>query len=128
MTADRFLLNRPGLELTVTERRLIEDAVVEIREVEPRKTIIEAGRRVEISTILVEGILSRYIDDRRGLRQLVAVQVPGEFVDLHAYPMKQLDHSIGTLTAAKIAIVPHIALQEYWSLGQRWLGSSGSRH
>jgi CRP-like cAMP-binding protein len=98
--------------LTAEERILLEGAILEFREIEARRTIIEAGQRVDISTILVDGMLSRYIDDRKGLRQLVAVHVPGEFVDLHAYPMRHLDHSVATLTPAVIAVVPHTALKE----------------
>ncbi len=56
------------------------------------------------STLLLEGFMSRYIDDRNGLRQLVAVHVPGDFVDLHAYPLKVLDHDVATITAATVAI------------------------
>ncbi|BBD97143.1 Crp/Fnr family transcriptional regulator [Sphingobium amiense] len=73
----------------------------------PRTTIVRAGDTLHQSTLLIEGILSRYIDDRNGLRQLVAVHVPGDFVDLHGYPLRTLDHDIGTMTAAKVAVVPH---------------------
>jgi len=62
------------------------------------------------SILLIEGIMSRHIDDRDGLRQLVAVHVPGDFVDLHGFPLKVLDHGVGTMTAATVAIVPHNAL------------------
>ncbi|MFC3443998.1 Crp/Fnr family transcriptional regulator [Sphingobium rhizovicinum] len=112
MFLDRFLANRRGVDLTNEERSLLEGAISEIRSVEPRRTLIEAGEKVCASTYLLEGILSRFIDDKKGLRQLVAVHVPGEFVDLHAYPMRELDHSVGTLTAATVAIVPHSALEK----------------
>jgi CRP-like cAMP-binding protein len=112
MFMDRLLLNRRGVELMPDERALLENAISEVRSVEPRRTIVEAGEEVSVSTFLIEGILSRFIDDKKGLRQLVAVQLPGEFVDLHAYPMRELDHAIGSLTAATVAIVPHSALKE----------------
>lgn len=112
MFLDRPLANRRGVSLTAEERALLEGAVSEVRTVEPRRTIIEAGEFVSASTYLIEGVLSRFIDDRKGLRQLVAIHVPGEFVDLHAYPMRELDHSIGSLTAATVAIVPHSTLKE----------------
>ena len=111
MFFDRFLTNRRGVDLTAEERRLLEQAVAEVRTLESRVTMTEQGQTVHVSTLLVEGLMSRYIDDRKGLRQLVAVHVPGEFVDLHAYPMQRLDHSIGALTGAKVAIVRHDALQ-----------------
>ncbi len=111
MFMDRLLANRRGVALTADERALLEGAISEIRTLDGRSTLVEVGRLVEVSTYLLEGVMSRYIDDRKGLRQLVAIHVPGEFVDLHAYPMRKLDHSIGTLTAATVAIVPHASLK-----------------
>ena len=112
MFTDRFLANRRGVALLAEERALLESAISEIRTLEPRTTLVRAGEAIGISTLLVEGMMSRYIDDHKGLRQLVAVHVAGEFVDLHAYPMHRLDHSIGTLTAATVAIMPHDAMHE----------------
>jgi len=109
---ERFLRNRRGIDLTLDEREVLESAILEVRSLEARQTVIEAFCEVDISTILIDGLMSRYIDDRRGMRQLVAVHVPGEFVDLHAYPMKQLDHSVGTLTPVQVGIVPHARLKE----------------
>lgn len=112
MFLDRLLANRRGVQLEPEERALLEGGISEVRTIEPRRTIIEAGERVSVSTYLIEGIVSRYIDDKKGLRQLVAVHVPGEFIDLHAYPMRELDHSIGSLTAATVAIIPHDTLKD----------------
>lgn len=111
MFMNRLLAHRRGVELKPEERRALEDAISEVRTLEPRRTIVEPGDRLTTSTLLLEGFMSRYIDDQKGLRQLVSVHVPGEFVDLHAYPMLRLDHAIGTLTAATVAIVPHAALR-----------------
>jgi CRP-like cAMP-binding protein len=106
----RFLRNRRGVSLTDGDRAALEASVREIRSVEPRTILVRAGEEPQNSTFLIEGFLSRYIDDRKGLRQLVAVHVPGEFVDLHGYPMRDLDHSIESMTHATIAVVPHKAL------------------
>lgn len=107
---DRFLKDRRGVSLDDSERRRLERAVTDVRNVGARQTIIRAGERLHSSTMLVEGIMCRYIDDRDGHRQLVAVHVPGDFVDLHAYPLKTLDHDLATLTPARIAVVPHSEL------------------
>lgn len=64
------------------------------------------------STLLLEGAVCRFVDDKNGLRRLVSVHVPGDFVDLHAYPLKRLDHNVGTMTAASVAIVPHSELDD----------------
>jgi CRP-like cAMP-binding protein len=112
MLLERFLANRRGVSLTNEERQLLENAVSKVRTFDPRETVVEAGQKVTVSTYLIEGIMSRYIDDRRGRRQLVAIHLPGEFVDLHAYPMQELDHSVGTLSRVSVAVVPHAALRE----------------
>lgn len=111
MYIDRFLVNRRGVALTAEERRLLEGSISEVRRVEPRTTYVEQGRKLTASTLLVEGMMSRFIDDRFGMRQRVAVHLPGEFVDLHAYPTGELDYSVGSLTASKVAILPHAALR-----------------
>ena len=111
MSMERFLLNRREVRLTDHERQVLEEAVTDVVDFEARMTLIKAGDPVSVSTMLVEGFMSRFIDDRKGLRQLVAIHVAGEFVDLHAFPMTVLDHNVGTLTAARIAIVPHSALR-----------------
>ncbi|HWT43554.1 MAG TPA: Crp/Fnr family transcriptional regulator [Sphingopyxis sp.] len=110
MLTDRFLRDRRGVSLEAGERARLEAAISETKTVDARKIIARAGDWLAQSTLLVEGIMSRYLDDRNGLRQLVAIHLPGDFVDLHAYPLKRLDHDVGTMTQVSIAIVPHVAL------------------
>lgn len=109
MYTDRFLRGRTQT-LTDTERARLEAAVNEERIVNARSLIIKAGECLKRSTLLVDGFLCRFMDDRKGLRQLVAFHVPGDFVDLHGYPLQTLDHGIAALTDAKLATVPHEAL------------------
>jgi len=109
MLSRRFLQNR-CTTLTDAEHLAIDGAVSQVITIGQRKTISQAGERLTKSTLLVEGFMCRYIDDRKGLRQLVAMHVPGDFVDLHGYPLKWLDHDVATLTQAVIAEVPHAAL------------------
>ena len=110
MFTERFLRDKVGATLSADERARLENAISEVRTLEARTTFVRAGEQLHQSALLIEGIMSRYIDDRRGLRQLVAVHVPGDFVDLHAYPLHVLDHDVATMTAATVAIVPHAEL------------------
>jgi CRP-like cAMP-binding protein len=111
MFTERFLRARRGIKLEPDERQRLEAGISEVRTLAPRTTIVKAGEALGVSTLLVEGIMSRFIDDRRGLRQLVAVHMPGDFVDLHGFPLKILDHDVATMTAATVAIVPHAELE-----------------
>ncbi len=107
MFTGRFLRDKIGASLTSQERARLERSITEVRTLEPRSTFVRSGEPLSQSALLIEGMMSRYIDDRRGLRQLVAVHVPGDFVDLHAYPLKFLDHDVATMTSATIALIPH---------------------
>jgi CRP-like cAMP-binding protein len=76
-----------------------------------RRTIIPAETQLAASLYLVEGFMCRYLDDRRGNRQLVSMQIPGDFVDLHGYPLRSLDHDVGTLSPVEVAIFQHADLE-----------------
>jgi len=85
----------------------LEDSASEIRELPRDHRLVRAGDLIRNSTFLIEGLIARYMDDRKGLRQLVAVHVAGDFVDLHGYPLQRLDHNVATLTPCRVALVPH---------------------
>ena len=111
MFTERFLRDKRGASLDANERARIEAAISEVKTFGPRKIIARAGEPLSDSTLLLEGIMSRYLDDRNGLRQLVAIHFPGDFLDLHAFPLKILDHDVATLTTATVATVPHAEIE-----------------
>jgi CRP-like cAMP-binding protein len=110
MFTDRFLRHRRGAILSPDERAVLEAGIDNVQTLGARQLVVPAGVPVDHSTLLVDGFMCRYIDDRRGLRQLVAFHVPGDFVDLHAYPLQTLDHDVASLTGVTVATVPHSAL------------------
>ena len=105
-TAD-FLRGRRRSKLTDDDCEAIEQAVERLEVLPARKTISRRGDPMHYSTLLVDGYLCRYMDARDGYRQLLSYHVPGDFVDLHGYPTKYIDHDVGSITAATIALVPH---------------------
>lgn len=100
----KFLERRRRDRLSEAEKQALEDAVAEVRSLPARQTIVRQGDTVTRSTLLVEGFMCRYMDGRDGQRQLVALHVPGDFVDLHGFPLEQLDHDVATLSKAKVAM------------------------
>ena len=111
MLTRRVLLGRKIAPLTSSERARLEGAITEVRSIAARSTIVHKGEALEHSTLLLRGFLSRHGDDRRGHRQVVSLHVPGDLVDMHAFPMKQLDHDVAALTDAEVAILPHGAIK-----------------
>jgi CRP-like cAMP-binding protein len=105
-----FLCGRT-VSLTEDERAHLEQLVSEIRRLPARTTLVDRNEALRASTMLVEGFMVRFIEDDGGRRQVVAFHVPGDFVDLHGFPLQRLDHSLATLTEAEVALVPHAALE-----------------
>jgi CRP-like cAMP-binding protein len=53
--------------------------------------------------MLLAGFACRYVVLPSGRRQILAYLLPGDFCDLRACILERMDHSIGTLTAVKVA-------------------------
>jgi CRP-like cAMP-binding protein len=110
MLTSSVLLNRT-VGLSPGERMRLEAAVSGTQDYRAGQVAVHQGQAVDVSLLLVEGFMSRRVDTRDGKRHLVAVHVPGDFVDLHAFTLKRLDHDVGALTDVKVAIFPHASLE-----------------
>lgn len=105
-----FLRGRRGAQTTMEERAVLESVLSSAQTFEARTPLVRAGDPVERSILLIDGFMCRYLDDRRGHRQLVALHVPGDFVDLHGFPLQRLDHDVATITRATVAFASHESL------------------
>lgn len=84
----------------------------DVVEWDAREVVIRASQPVDQSALLLNGVMTRHIADKDGHRQMVALQVPGDFVDLHSLPLGRLDHDVSTITRSRAAIFPHDALKQ----------------
>jgi len=98
-------------EVSPREEEVLRDAVAEIETFRAGKTIIRAGVQLNRSALLVAGLVARQKDLADGQRQIMEFHVPGDFTDLHGFPLKSLDHDLAALTPATIGFVPHAALR-----------------
>jgi CRP-like cAMP-binding protein len=107
-----LLFKRIGLRMPLTEaqRELLRGAVYRTQKYPAKSDIVLEGHRVDQSTLLLSGYTTRYRLLEDGKRQITAIHVPGDFVDLHSFPLKVMDHSVGCLTDCAVAIFPHAAL------------------
>ena len=69
--------------------------------------IVAEGSRPMTSTLLVDGIAARYRVMEDGTRQITALHVAGDFVDLHAFMLKTMDHGVLALSRCQTAIADH---------------------
>ncbi|MFC4171587.1 Crp/Fnr family transcriptional regulator [Microvirga sp. GCM10011540] len=97
--------------LSGAERQLLEDAFVRQRAVAKGEHMVREGDRPTESTVLISGFAARYNVLRNGKRQITALHVPGDFVDLHSFLVKTMDHAVMAVTPCTIGMVPHETLR-----------------
>jgi CRP-like cAMP-binding protein len=94
-------------ELSETERAALDAMIERTRDVFAGEDIVREGEKPSHSVLLLAGFAARYslVDD--GRRQIMAIHIVGDFVDLHSFVLKTMDHSVGALTRCRIALVAH---------------------
>jgi len=89
----------------------LESSFARTQEFAPKQIVVREQVPLTQCTLLLEGFVERYKDMPDGRRQILAIHVPGDFVDLHSYPLKKLEHSVAALTPIRVAFMPHSAVR-----------------
>jgi CRP-like cAMP-binding protein len=114
VSATEFLIRK--LEerdvLSPEEKEVLESALSRPRTVKADEDMVREGDRPTESILILEGFASRYKVLQSGRRQITAIHIPGDFVDLHGFLIKKMDHAVGTLTACTIATIPHEKIRD----------------
>jgi len=145
MLSSIFLTAHPTPRLSDEESAQLEATIARTVDFDPRAVIVRENQPLTQCTLLISGVAYRYKDTQEGKRQILALHYPGDFVDLHSYPLKRLEHTVGALTAVRMAAVPHEAIRELtktsatltellWkstlvdaAMNREWLTSVGAR-
>lgn len=106
-----FLKTHRVPAIDAQEAAALEGAVGRTASYVARKIIVRQQTPLTQCTLLLEGFVERYKDTPEGRRQILAIHIPGDFVDLHSYPLKRLEHSVAALTDVKVALFPHSAIR-----------------
>lgn len=89
------------------EEHALRNIIAEVELVPARKTVVKRGELLNRSMLLLEGLMCRHKDLRDGQRQITALHVPGDFLDLHGFTLKRLDHDVMALSACRVAYARH---------------------
>jgi CRP-like cAMP-binding protein len=111
-TLDRLLrrLQRYGPP-DEAERKALLAILSPVRTVPAHQEIIRQFSKPEASTVLLSGLTGRVVTLKGGAQQITALEVPGDFVDLHSFLLARMDHSVVTLTECQVTTAPHGALK-----------------
>ena len=69
--------------------------------------LVREGDRPVRSMLVVSGFCCRYRLLPEGQRQITALHMAGDFVDLHSFLLKEMDHAVGAMTNCTIITFPH---------------------
>lgn len=107
----RFLQGRSRHALSEREKRILEGSIDEIKQLDAGHRLLARGEVSNRSTMLIEGFIIRTIVED-GRRYIVGIQVPGDFVDLHAFALKRLDHDLYALGPSKVGYASHRRIEQ----------------
>lgn len=134
-----------GGPLPPHDRDAVLDLPWQLRTLARGATIIREGEPPQHCAFLVDGFIVRQKLTAAGDRQIVALHIPGDPLDLQTLFLGVADHHIQTLTPAVIATVPReliqaliaeraalaravvISLLADASIGREWLLNTGRR-
>jgi CRP-like cAMP-binding protein len=144
---DRWIagFRRRDPTLAEDEEHALRSLLAAVVDVDADQDIVREHDVMRQSHLLLDGWACRYITLKNGRRQIVAIHIPGDFVDLHSFPLQVMDHSVGTFTPCRIATAPHDGLRAvterhphlarlFWlstlidgAINRQWLLSAGQR-
>lgn len=101
------------VRLSSGDRGLLERAASErVRKFGPRADITREGEKPKDVHLILSGWACRYKQLEDGRRQIVSFFFPGDICDLNLFILKEMDHSIGTITPVTIADLPRNVFDE----------------
>jgi len=93
--------------LTATEVGILESLRFRSEHFAKGQEIVAEGSRPQWSCLLQQGLAARAVSRANGSRQLTALHIAGDFVDLHGLTLKHMDHGVVALTDCEAIFVPH---------------------
>src|SRR5690349_7973299 len=99
------------IQLSVEDRAALAALPLRLKSVPERRDIVREGSRPVESCLVLEGVVCRYKMLSSGRRQIVSFHFPGDLPDLQSIYLKSMDHTLASVTAARVAFIPHDAMR-----------------
>lgn len=88
------------------DRELLDRLISRPTRFESGRNVISQGQPPEHVNVVVSGWVARYKVLKDGERQIMALMLPGDVCDIHAYVLKAMDHSLTAIGEAEVAMLP----------------------
>jgi CRP-like cAMP-binding protein len=117
-----------------------------LKSIEPNGYIAREGDRIDHACLLLSGFAYRHKIVASGARQILAIHMAGDMVDLQNSLLKIADHNVQALTYCQVAMIPRDAVRQIaferpaigeamWldtlvdgSIFREWIANVGRRH
>ena len=99
--------------LTADEREAVLRIPVTVRALKADQDIVRDQDRPSQCCLILDGFAFRYKMLAGGKRQILSFHIPGDIPDLQSLHLEVMDHSLGTLTASKVALIPHDVVRAF---------------
>jgi CRP-like cAMP-binding protein len=101
------------VRLSPTDHAILNRAASDrVRRFGPRVDIVREGEKPKDVHLILSGWAYRYKQLEDGRRQVVAFFLPGDICDVNVFILREMDHSIGTITAVTVADLSREFFQE----------------
>jgi CRP-like cAMP-binding protein len=107
MTDSVLMKFETGMDLSDGERAAITSLLSCTVEFKAGQDMMEEGERPTHCLVLLQGLACRYRATPNGGRQILSFQMPGDWMELHSYILRTLDHSIRAVSACQAATIPY---------------------
>ena len=97
----------PRDDLPAAEAALLRSMPYRLAHFSKGEEIIAQDSEVSESCLVIAGWTGRAVYLETGKRQIAALHIPGDFVDLHGFLLRYMDHSVIALTASQVIFVRH---------------------
>jgi CRP-like cAMP-binding protein len=104
------LVSRSGLG--PAERQAILDLPARPAQIGTNRDFVRLGERVHHASFVVAGLVGRFGQNRAGNRQITAIHIPTDMVDLHSVVAPDACSALQALSVTTILRVPHQALRD----------------
>ena len=81
-------------------------------QIQTNRDFVRLGERVNHASFVVAGLVGRFGQNRNGNRQITAVHIPTDMIDLHSVVAPDACSALQALSVATILRVPHEALRD----------------
>jgi CRP-like cAMP-binding protein len=102
-------------DLTAADIGALEQATAHPRKLSPKQDLIREGDRPGPVFVMLDGWAFRYKILPSGTRQVMAFLMPGDCCDLHIGLLAEMDHSIQTVSPARVATIPRSEMDRLMS-------------